>query len=289
MNLELLRSKKLVNYPSGSTMSTFQDHIYLMGDDASSMLILDDDFTVIDTIKFFDVDLLRIQKTKKADIESSEWLMTDGKPKLWLFGSGSLSPQRDSAFCYDPESKKTKSIDLIEFYNRLRASPIPELNIEAVALVKNQLIFGSRGNLKHKQNFIIVTTANGFLSKAEFSILPIMLPEHAGISGMTYIPEKDLLLITSSEESTSNAFEDGKIGESYLGFVFSASSKIKQKNLVPDEWINLADINLDLSLQKIESVCILRSSDEDKIKLILVSDDDKGGTMLFELRLSLSK
>lgn len=283
MNLEYLSSKKLESYPSGSTLSVYKDQVYIMGDDASSLIILDTNLKVIDSIPLFGNDRIRIEKAKKADIESSEWLQRNGKTQLWLFGSGSLSPQRDSAFCFDPATRKTERVDLADFYEQIKQLGIKELNIEAATLIDTRLVFGNRGNLKNKENYLVFTSAESFPAAKELSLILLEMPENAGISGMTYLAEEDVLLITASEENTSSAYDDGEIGESYLGIINQASEKLSCKKLSMDIWIKLSALHPDLSGQKIESVCTFGSGKNQK--LLLVSDDDKGGTRLFNFNM----
>lgn len=289
MIAEFAGSRELDNYPSGSTISHFENQLYLMGDDASSLIILDTGFNIQQQISFFPGDLERIKKTEKADIESSEWIIGKGKPRLWLFGSGSLSPQRDSAFCFDPQTKNIERIDLDNLYSQFRRTEIRELNIEAATRINNHLFFGSRGNLSHPQNYLIQIPADNFAEAAGLKIIPLNLPEGAGISGMSYLAEQDILLITSSIEHTSNAFDDGEIGESNLGVIYRISEKLNGGALQPDEWVRLSGIHSDFKDQKIESICTLQETDQNETTAVLVSDDDQGGTRLFRLKLRWSE
>ena len=287
MLAEYTGSRALNNYPSGSTISYYKNQLYLMGDDAASMLILDKDFNIQQEVKFFSSDTPRIKKTEKADIESSEWIIENNEGKLWLFGSGSLSPQRDKAFRYDPHTKNVKHIELGSFYRKLKSSVIPELNIEAAAKVKDVFLLGSRGNLTYPQNYIIQVSADHFPPESASRITPLNLPDAAGISGMSYLQDQDMLLITSSIEYTANAFDDGEIGGSYLGIVHDISTKLAGAEIKPDEWLDLAALHPDFTLQKIESICTYKSENPKYVTAILVSDDDMGGTRLFSLTLKV--
>lgn len=280
------RSEELKDYPSGSTISFYQDKLYLMGDDASSLLVLDRDFKVKEEIRLFPGDAGRIKKTQKADIESSEWIVNDNKAKLWLFGSGSLSPQRDSAFRFDPETKSIERIDLSPLYTKLRQSEIRDLNIEGTAMVKNTLIFGSRGNLTNKQNHFIQTSLAGLSGNNTLPrVIPLNLPDGMGISGISYLADQDILLVTTSTENTATAFDDGEIGESCLGVIYHFSDKLSESHIGTDDWIVLSDLHPDFKGQKIESICTLEVQSDGRVSAILVSDDDKGTTRLFSLKL----
>ena len=285
MFAEFERSEELKDYPSGSTISFYQDKLYLMGDDASSLLILGKDFKVQEKIPFFPGDAGRIQKAQKADIESSEWIMNDNEAKHWLFGSGSSSPQRDSAFRFDPETKSVERIDLSTFYNKLRHSEIRDLNIEGTAMVKNSLLFGSRGNLTNKQNYFIQTSLAALSGEGSPRVVALNLPDGMGISGMSYLADLDILLLTTSTENTASAYDDGEIGESCLGVIYHFSDKLSGSSIGTDDWIVLSELDAVFKGQKIESICTSGVQNDGRVSAVLVSDDDKGTTRLFSLKL----
>lgn len=285
MFVEFEGSEQLKDYPSGSTISFYQNQLYLMGDDASSLMVLNTDLTVKEEIRFFAGDTERILKTQKADIESSEWIPDEHKSNLWLFGSGSLSPQRDSAFRFDPETKSIERINLSPFYETLRQSGIRDLNIEGAALVKSTLIFGSRGNLTNKQNHFIQTSFSDLSGGKTPRVISLNLPDGMGISGMSYLKDQDLLLLTTSTENTATAYDDGEIGESGLGVIYRFSEKLSDSEIGADEWIVLSALNASFKGQKIESICTLDINTDGSISAIMVSDDDQGTTRLFRLKL----
>ncbi|NEU07393.1 hypothetical protein GZH53_03615 [Flavihumibacter sp. R14] len=287
MKVEFTGSQQLDGYPSGSTLSVHDDQIYLMGDDASRLLIIDSAFNIIEEVQLFSHTEGRINKAGKADIEASEWLQTRQGTKLWLFSSGSLSPQRDSAFCLDAGNRNIQRVDLGNFYKQIRKAGIPELNIEAAAVVKNILLLGSRGNSSSPQNYLIQSPEANFAEGLAIKISHLNLPPGAGISGMSYLEKEDVLLLTTSTENTASAYDDGEIGQSSLGLIYNISDKLSDHPLSPDAWIDLQAIHPDFEGQKIESVCSLKTDEAGRTTIILVSDDDKGGTRLFRLKLQI--
>lgn len=279
--LSYISSSELLTYPSGSTISFHDGNIYLMGDDSRTLLVLDTSLNITDSIALFPGSNTRIEKAEKADIESSEWIGN----KLYLFGSGSFSSQRDSCFVFNPENQKTERIELGSFYQKIRESGIPELNLEGAALVNDYLLFANRSNLRHKNNHLILSPVKNLLHTISHTI-SLKLPGNAGISGMVYLQEKNLLILTASEEETISAYGDGVIGESYLGLMPDISAKLAQAEIAPDQWIPLTGIHSDFSGQKIESVCAL-SPVADKLRLFLVADNDNGSTRIFSVALQL--
>ncbi len=273
-------SKVLNNYPSGSTICYLGDRFFIMGDDASEIMVLDDNMEEVERIKIFPGgEQMRLPKNSKADVESSVVIDYNGKPAVLFLGSGSYSPHRDSLFLLQYESKKVERIDAKVFFDKLRLD-IPDLNIEAAAMLDQDLLLGLRANKTYPDNYLAVTGFNGLTFKLKRKIL-IQLPfSDAGISGMDYDTSEDILFITFSSEETSNSYDDGQIGESYLAFITNAAQALEQDRLVLTEIVTLSDLSPEFADQKIESVALTK----DARRLLLVADDDKGNTKLFTLR-----
>src|SRR6188768_2086511 len=89
-----IQMKKLNDYPSASSIEYYDEKLYLMGDDATKLLVLDTDLNIVDSIPIILYPWNRIPKDIKPDLEASA-LSGDN---LFLFGSGSLSPYRNFAW-----------------------------------------------------------------------------------------------------------------------------------------------------------------------------------------------
>jgi hypothetical protein len=86
--------KPLPDYPSASGITYYNKQFYIIGDDASNLLILDSNLIIKDSIQLYSFAEKRIPKVVKPDLESIT-LIADNK--LLLLGSGSLSPTRNVA------------------------------------------------------------------------------------------------------------------------------------------------------------------------------------------------
>jgi hypothetical protein len=252
-----------------------------MGDDARTLLVLNERLDIQDAITLFPGSDVRVNKAEKADIESSEWIDN----KLYLFGSGSMSSVRDSGFVFDPESQKSLRLELGPFYHRIRENGIEDLNLEGATLVKDHLVLANRRNLGNRDNYLIVNPLERLLQTIS-KVVKLNLPGYAGVSGLTYLPKHDLLILTASEEETSSTYDDGAIGESYLGLIENFSEKLSLNEIVPDQWFQLSKIHDDYSGQKIESVCTRKSVDG-QTELLLVADNDNGTTKVFCMAMKL--
>ena len=84
MKLSLLDFKKLENFPSASGIEFYDDRIYVVGDDAKDLLVLNKKWNKPGVIHLFDSDDARISKQQKADLEASAVIHLNKKPFLRL-------------------------------------------------------------------------------------------------------------------------------------------------------------------------------------------------------------
>ena len=190
----------------------------------------------------------------------------------------------------DENSGEKKEYRLDTFYNRLRNAGLTDLNIEGSASVPAFTVLASRGSKGFTRNYLVFTSPR-FWEKQD--IAPIKLIKtgiqsdttgFAGISGLDYSYATDQLLITVSTENTQNSYDDGEIGKSYLWIVNDISAKRRMDAINPDRIIDLDEMDSRFKGHKIESVAIISETGKHK-EIVLVSDDDKGGTVLFRVML----
>ena len=285
---KLVAIQSLPGYPSGSGLAYHNGYIYLMGDDATQILITDTLFKVKDSLNVFNAAEKRIAKDEKADIEAMALIKKNKASLLLMLGSGSLSPNRDSCILIDPLTKEQKHYSLSLFYSRLRSAGIRDLNIEGVTSLPFGIGLVSRGNKSFPRNILIITEDKFWENQgtANFKLIKIGANSDTssfnGISGMDYSNRTDQLLLTVSTEDTHNSYDDGPIGKSYLWIINNISSKKELEGINPNTIIDLEEIDPRFKDQKIESVCII-AEDKEKRELVLTADDDKGGTVLFRV------
>lgn len=284
----------LHEYPSGSGLAYRDNKIYLMGDDASYMLIADTGFNAIDTIQFFKSTEKRIAKEIKKDPEAIAIVSKNDTAFILVIGSGSSDTLRNYCWLINPITKQQQEIRLDTFYDRLKAAGIKELNIEGATSIPSGLLLVSRGNKSYPKNHLIFTTRNFWenQSSADIHLATIGIQKDTanfeGVSGLDYSPRKDLLFLTVSTENTYNTYQDGAIGKSYLWIVKDFTLKQTYSAINPFKIIDLESIDPRFKTQKIESVTLV-SDIKDGEQIILVSDDDKGGSVLFKVDLLKTK
>lgn len=279
------------NYPSASAIEFHNNHFYIVGDDAPSVLVLDSSLQEVDTIPLYDTAIKRIPKPVKPDLEAVTIVYKNKKPYLLAIGSGSLTPYRNTAELIDPASKEHTTIDLSLFYERLKASGLPELNIEGACTIPGAVVLSNRGHKGFPKNHLILTSVKFWEEQAMAPITLLFVGSNEdssnfrGISGITYAKKTDKLILTVSAEDTKNAYDDGSIGKSYLWIVDNFSSKKRWTGMNPNRIIDLEKVDPQFRNQKIESACVIRET-KHFIELALVADNDDGSSTLFRLDIS---
>jgi hypothetical protein len=273
--LQLLHSVQLRSYPSASAMALQDGKLFLFGDDAPFGITLDTSFHILDTISIGWSGKLpasgRIEKDRKPDIESCVIIPDSGKNVLYAFGSGA-TPLRNISFAIAPGTHvRTRMLPLS--FNGKR------INIEGVALAGRDLYFANRANRMQPKNQLLRVPLDGYDANRT-EVIGLELPGKAGISDLYYIFETDLMLFTASIEDTPDAVHDGKIGDSYLGWIRSFSRQ-KGVSIKATGWINLSQLHPDFKKEKIEAVCAMRL-DRDNYMLYMAADNDNGTSTMFQ-------
>lgn len=288
--ITLICSLLLPDFPSASAVEFHDNKLYLIGDDATCIQVLDKDYQLIKSIRISGVAEKRIAKAVKADYEAATLISLHGCTYLMASGSLATEKRRQLLLLPLPEGDSA-AVQFIPyppaFTAELLNSGINELNIEGAAVVNNTLLLSNRGNNTWPQNQLVLTTP-GFWEQAAppVSVVPFTLltptPVFAGVSELCYVPEKDLLLCTFSSEATANAYDDGAIGDSYIGWISHISRKLSQAVITPDGMLNLTGADPAFKGEKIEGIC-LESIEDNILTLHLVSDNDAGTSRLFKV------
>ena len=289
----------LPHFPSGSAMEFFDGNIYLVGDDARHLLVMDKDYLPLLSISLFEGEEKRIPKKEKADLESSAIIQYKGASHLLISGSASRS-HRERIYLFSLPAHKLSTFETFDtdgFTDRLKDMGVTEVNMEGAAAVGTHLLMSNRGNKNNPDNLIFVTSPDFFLHQktAPVQMVKIDMPHHdfpIGISSLCYNAAYDFLFFTASVELTENAYDDGGIGDSYLGYIKNISALLHPDNfgrtsiIRPDALVNLSETSAVFTGQKIESICFEQMEGE-KMIAHLVSDNDTGESTLFKVHISV--
>lgn len=284
-NLSSIEIKNL-DYPSASSIEYIDGKLYLMGDDATNLLVLDTNFNIIDSIPIISNSTTRLPKETKPDLEASAFSVDSNQ--IFLFGSGSLSPYRNLGWKHHLKTKDNDSIYLEPLYLKVKALGLEQINIEGACFVSGKLLLVNRGNKGYPHNHLVIIDEKFLKNDSSFqiSIIPFAAQKHTtsfkGISGLCYARESDQLIMTVSTEDTKNSYEDGAIGNSYLWIINDISTKINNKALGDKRVIDLEYIDARFKGQKIESATVIGERD-DLIHLAMVADNDDGSSTVFKM------
>lgn len=281
----------LSDFPSGSSLEHDNGRLYLSGDDASQMLVLDENWNRLDSCLLVPGASKRITKASKPDIEASTIIHINGKKHLALIGSASQQNRELVLLVPLPQLDSVVWVQVGDFYRSLNHISTGELNIEGACSVGNQLVMGNRGNTKNGVNSLLITDLRFFehpdgAAARQIELQMPATPQFAGLSGLVYVPETDLLLFTASTEETSNSIDDGRIGSGYLGWISRFSTKMAQDKIESDGWENLAVIDPIFKKEKVESLCVSKA-ENNTYTIHMVSDNDNGTSRLFRIRLQV--
>ncbi|QNH61233.1 DUF6929 family protein [Hymenobacter sediminicola] len=303
MRATIIRQLELPNLPSASGVEILGETVYIIGDDSpylyrfgAAELQPGQTITLFDTAHF---SAGRIPKTLKPDLECLTAL-TDartGETGLLVFGSGATAA-REGGFWVPvggkPAGATVYPVALGPLYTRLREL-LPAgitLNLEAIAASPTELLLFQRTVGAAAGNFIFRLPLPATLDhlhhrvpqlppvQAQHFSLPQIEGKPAGFSGASFYEGK--LFVTASVEDTIDAVLDGAVLGSFVGVL---NPQNPAASLASFALLQLPDGKPYRG--KVESVAVRRTLGTGHYELLLVTDDDQGGStaVLVEVQL----
>jgi hypothetical protein len=291
----ILEKSQLLDYlPSGSAMTIINDTIYIAGDDSPHLFELNplwefrEKYLLLNHFSAYQ----RIPKPIKPDFESLASEETTEGNKLYLFGSGSKSPERDLVVQVSlPQPALILEFSMQSFYARIvehNGGAAESLNLEGAFISDHKIYFLNRAG-----NQLISVALNEFkeylagrmlADELSLSFVSFRLPARgnvqAGFSGACPIPGTSKLIFTATLENTDNWIDDGEILGSYLGIL-----DLKSPDKGEPEYIEFITAKEEPFADKLESVAFNGTYVNGDGKLLAIADNDDGSTRLFEFRL----
>lgn len=277
---------------SASAIEVFADNVYIAGDSLSWLYLYKKNFYFLYRLRLdehLSTDVL--PKADKPDWEAMSVLLHRGyDPMLLIIGSGSKSPQRDKAMLVNLYNNEVSVVPhWPKFYQLIRENIASdnELNIEGLAQVKDKLVLLNRGNV-NGGNFIAITdTSAPWQLPFELNIIQSAPADingvKAGFTGAFYVEEEDVLIYTAAAEITDNAYDDGVVAGSAIGFFSNISKRLAEKELTPDEQVPL---NKESGFSgKLESLALHRKvGNKYEFYAVTDNDDEPGSLYLLSLQ-----
>ena len=168
--------------------------------------------------------------------------------------------------------------------------PDVEINIEGAEWFGDKVLLVNRE--KHGGRFILTDMnfwENQFMCSIQ--VFGVLLGHDSSISEVKYLPAKDILFFASTTEHTENAYDDGEIGDSYLGIISNFKSWLASPGLVTvmsEQMLNLTEQDPAFKQQKIEGIAIdwFRRN---IVTLYLVADNDSDRSELWRFQVSVAQ
>ena len=292
--------------PSASGMELVDSMYYIVGDDSPFLYQLDARFNLTQRHMLFDTaDFAtgRIPKPLKPDLEGMAHFTYGRDQMLLLLGSGS-SEKRNRAFLVNlTDNMRVQELDFSRLYTFLkrvmRMEADGELNIEGFAMDETytyllQRALGAGTNVLFRFN---TSDFKGFvMNKGEVPAVAVYhfaLPKlggyMAGFSGAFALDDK--LFFTSSVESAPNAIVDGEVLGSLVGMIDLNALPYATDAANPLQVPAAQLLNPDGSVYigKAESLVVKAGTSRGSYDVVVVSDDDLGGSELMEVQLEVKE
>lgn len=299
MTATVVTETVLLQLPSASGVEIIGATAYVVSDDAPFLYQLDAATLApqgrIPLFESTDFNTGRLPKTTKPDLESMAAVVwPTGGAGLLLFGSGSR-PNREVGYFVrlPPDSAPpfVQPLNLASLYAQLRAQLPPGtlLNLEAAATTPTELLLLQRSLGGGPAELLALPLASLLahlagpstpvpaLSRSLSFELPALDNCPAGFSGATFAAGQ--LLVTASVEATADAVADGAVLGSFVGAVDLATQTATFARLT---WVDGRAY-----VGKVEGLAVRRVLGPAHLELLLVTDDDQGGStaVIAEVRL----
>ena len=291
--------------PSASGIELVNETYYIVGDDSPYLYELDAEYKLAQRHVLFDTADFssgRIPKPLKPDLEGMAHFIYGRDQLLLLIGSGS-SDMRNRAFVVNvTDNMQVKELDFSRLYTFLKRvlhlRTEGELNLEGFAMDETytyimQRAIGIGSNVLFRfdteafKDFLI---NDGDIPAAAVYHFALSKLEGygAGFSGAYALQDK--LFFTASVEDAPNAIEDGEVVGSLVGMIDLNRLPYATDAANPLQVPTVQLMNPDGSVYtgKAESL-VVKAGEGSSYQLVVVSDDDQGGSELLEIELEVEE
>ena len=283
MKIKLLEHKHIPGFDGGSSIEFHDDNIYLTDIYSHEILVLSTKWKEIERLPLFATGSTASPDAHR-DLQASTVVEINKIPRLLALATDGAENRQHKAALINLDDRTREDYTVDRFDERLKTSGLQETNITAAAVVLGRLVLANRGSNIDPQNNFVVTDIDVWKEQdtEEISLLPIKYPDDAPdgilLTGMCYSPENDWLLLTFTSGVT------GEDAASYVALVENASRKVARKQVKINEIMALPMVSKNFNGAAIKAIG-LQSDKNGKVKVYLVSDDKRGGTHLYRIRI----
>lgn len=303
MYAQIIRRQLLPDLPSASGLEVIADKMYIIGDDTPLLYQLHTGSWVQEaTYPLFATEHFRsgrLPKMLKPDLECLAGLTVADTSYLLSFGSGS-APHRDTCYVIQlPNISGTgvtvRSVSLTKLYRALqtdvKVTGNSSLNLEAAAASTEYLYLLQR-SVNNGPDALLIFALPAFMNYLsnpasalpDYTVFSFRLPDinglKAGFSGASFYDGN--LFITASVENTTDAYLDGEVLGSFVGYLDLANPQ--QPAIYT---ARLTTASGQPYLGKVESISIVEKTAEKQYRALAATDNDNGQSELLELALTI--
>lgn len=312
MIAKIIKKATLPSIPSASGVEVLNGIIYIIGDDSKALFMLNHELKLLQQYTLFESEFSadeRIPKKQKPDFECLTLINIHGYDYLLVTSSGSKKnrdtghlvklPSKYNKNFYDKDISLKGLFDLLKSNEEIVADG--KLNLEATACDNRFFVMLNRANKKgnnvalvfNKEEMEVYLMENNNLVPFPevFSYaLPSLQNVPTGFSGACIFDNK--LFFTASAEDTDDAYEDGNVKGSIIGWMqMNADGNLKGSSSPTLSTIKAhTKITLDNAdfMGKVESIAIYENESDDKYIALAVTDSDGGNSELLMIELLLN-
>lgn len=260
-----LSVQKITVLPYFHSISALEYHdktIMAIGNDATRILLLSEDHSILDSIALFDyLNKPQEKNTNSNGIRATAVVTVANTPTLLIMGSGENRMDKSDIWLFPLKGKSyselyTPAINIPDFYKRMRRLGITQINIDGAAEIKDHILLANAATAANSNNHFVLTEFDFWTKGATADLRIIKLnsdvKQPIRVSGLEYDVAEDLLLFSASSIPTSS----NESVESYIGLIENISSKLKQPSIRPDYLLPIYDIMPDMKGKQLQSICL---------------------------------
>jgi hypothetical protein len=260
-----------------SAIEHFNKTLMVIGNNATHILLLNNEHKILDSLSLFDyLDAAEMQDLKSS-MQATAIIRVESQPLLLIMGSGKPSKDKSDIWLLPLNSKNYSKIyqptyAIPDFYTRLKRAGIASINIDGSAQLGNRILLANAGTGKKPNQ--LINTEFDFWNKgisADFKIIDLTMPhDNLMISGLEYDNANDMLIFSATPKDNKNNTVAS------IGYIFEASKKMQQKEIKPDGFLSLAQLNNQLTLHSMQSVCVEQEDTKGTTRLHICVNDQSG-------------
>ena len=158
MDIKLLGYAQLKDLLPGSAIASFDEKIYLVASDGSSVTVLNKNWKFRETIPLSPTDDREPQGLPGKQFHAATIVSENKVPSLLTLGTG--GSESGIAFLINLKTQARTEINVSPFYENIRQSGIETLNITGMVRMHDKMILCNSGGMDTKDNRLIVTSAD---------------------------------------------------------------------------------------------------------------------------------